>query len=107
MLTVTQVFYAEDAFMLNVRRIANDLGINLSSQLQNLSTEARRFWTMIYFGGPGSGNTILEEYLRTVGDLNVLPTAPTDSTLSAFQDVKIARALTTVTEAEALDPILR
>jgi RHS repeat-associated protein len=102
-----QVFLAEDTFMQNARSIGADLGINIEDQLQNLSQEARRFWTMIYFGGAGSGNQMLRAHLGATGDLNTLPAAPSARTLTASEDVKVARALTTVTEAEALDPIFR
>ena len=104
--------------------LARDRFLNYAEQVswqtrtqieENMSTRAMRFWTMLFFGGTGWGQQMINWWIRNGGDIFMIPHAlprgrrldrniPDDMPGSGL--TLIARGLVTVMEAEALDRIL-
>ncbi len=102
---------ARDRFLVHAERLTSIAAAEIEAQLP---LRAMRFWTMVFFGGTGWGQQVLEWWLRNGGDLAMIPYAPAPGRLGRglpddvppITPFAVARGLVTVMEAELIDQFL-
>lgn len=106
----SQVLRAQEIFEANATRILTEGGLSeeeAREQVRGVSTDARRFWTIAFFGLPGNAKRLLERHLASGSDLNTLPDAPpTGDELTSEPEQRIAKGLSGVVQARVLDDYL-
>ena len=94
---------AHTSFLSNYRSISEELDIGTEDEI---STEARRFWTTSFFGTSASSRSLLREHLSSGRSINELPGVPESETVSSGTDIRRVHGITIVAESEALDSLL-
>ncbi|MBL6447658.1 insecticidal toxin complex protein [Fulvivirga sp. 29W222] len=94
---------AHTAFMSNYRRISEELNLEIED---DISTEARRFWTASFFGASESSRRLLRQHLNSGLSINELPGVPENETVSSGTDIRRVHGTTIVAESEALDSLI-